>query len=225
MLHGQDDDIKGDYSVSARGTSVLLHKDIKAQHLQVIAKLTEDPRFAPYLKEGEFIREMLESADVSSTLLLRSDQEVEKMQQNQAQQGGDPLEAAKVQALQEQTALAKQKMQIEQQQWQAEQQQQATQFQVTAQQHMADLQDRAEQRQAQVLMKQMDLQANAAQLATTKDISMAQITKDLQIAESSANVTQFMGSMNARLKAAGLAKDQQEMSLKLDPANRSGTGI
>lgn len=228
MLHGEDDSIKGDFAVSARGTSVLLHKDIKAQHLQIIAQITADPRFAVYLKEGEFLREMFEAADVSSETLLRTDQEADQIRQQQAQaqqQGQGAADQAKAQALQAEVQLKQQQVQLEEQRWQQEQQQAAEERAMLHQERMAELQDKAEERRARLILKQMELQIMAAQLANNRDISLAEIEKDLQIAESSNNLQQFLGTMNARLKAAGVARDQQEMSLKLDPANRTGTGI
>lgn len=228
MLHGPLDEIKGDFAVSARGTSVLLHKDIKAQHLQIIAQITADPRFAVYLKEGDFLRELFESADVSAQLLLRTDQEADAIRQQQAQaqqQGPSAADQAKAQALLAEVQLKQQQMQLQQAQWQAEQQWQQQERVLLHQERMGELQDKADQRQAQLYMKQMELQIMAAQLATSKNISLAEIEKDLQIAQGANNVQQFVATMNARLKAAGIAKDQQEMDLKLDPANRSGTGI
>lgn len=228
MLHGEDDSIKGDFAVSARGTSVLLHKDIKAQHLQIIAQITADPRFAVYLKEGEFLREMFEAADVSSETLLRTDQEADQLRQQQAQaqqKGQGAADQAKAQALQAEVQIKQQQVQLEQQRWQTEQQQAAEERAMLHQERMAELQDKAEERRARLMLKQMELQIMAAQLATNRDISLAEIEKDLQIAESNTNLQQFLGTMNARLKAANVARDQQEMNLKLDPANRTGTGI
>ncbi|NID14969.1 hypothetical protein [Luteibacter yeojuensis] len=228
MLHGEDDTIKGDFAVSARGTSVLLHKDIKAQHLQIIAQITADPRFAVYLKEGEFLREMFEAADVSSEVLLRTDEEADQIRQQQAQasrQGAGAADQAKAQAMQAQTDLKRQQLELEQQRFQVEQQQAAEERAMLHQERMAELQDKAEERQARLMLKNTELQIMAARLATEKDISLAEIEKDLQIAQSTNNLAQFMGTMNARLKAATIAKDRQEMSLKVDPANASGTGI
>lgn len=224
MLHGTDDSIKGDFAVSARGTSVLLHKDIKAQHLQIIAQITADPRFAVYLKEGEFLREMFEAADVSAELLLRTDGEADQIRQQQSQ-GAGVAEQAKAQAMQAQVQLKQQQLQLQQQQWEMEQQQAAEERAMLHQERMAELQDKADERRARLLLKQMELQIMAAQLANTRDISLAEIQKDLRIAESSNNVAQFVATMNARLKAATIAKDQQEMALKVSPANPSGTGI
>lgn len=228
MLHGKDDAIKGDFAVSARGTSVLLHKDIKAQHLQIIAQITADPRFAIYLKEGDFLRELFESADVSSTLLLRTDQEADDMRQQMAQaqqQGAGAADQAKAQALMAEVQLKQQQLQLDQQKFVAEQQVAAQERDLLHQERMADLQDKADERRARLMLKQMELQIMAAKLATDRDISLAQIEKDLQISQTTTNLQQFLGTMNARLKAAGVAKDQQEMALKLDPANRTGTGI
>jgi hypothetical protein len=228
MLHGEDDTIKGDFAISARGTSVLLHKDIKAQHLQIIAQITADPRFSVYLKEGDFLREMFEAADVSSELLLRSDDEADAVRQQMAQanqHGAGAADQAKAQALMADVQLKQQQLQLDQAKWQAEQQQAGEERTMLHQERMAELQDKAEERRARLMLKQMELQIMAAQLATNRDISLAEIEKDLQIAQTSNNLQQFLGTMNARLKAAGIAKDQQEMGLKLDPANRTGTGI
>lgn len=228
MLHGKDDAIKGDFAVSARGTSVLLHKDIKAQHLQIIAQITADPRFAVYLKEGDFLRELFESADVSSTLLLRTDQEADAMRQQMAQaqqQGAGAADQAKAQALMADVKLKQEKLQFDQKKFVAEQQAVVQDRELLHQERMADLQDKSEERRARLMLKQMELQIMAAKLATDRDISLAQIEKDLQISQTTTNLQQFLGTMNARLKAAGVAKDQQEMALKLDPANRTGTGI
>lgn len=228
MLHGKDDAIKGDFAVSARGTSVLLHKDIKAQHLQIIAQITADPRFAIYLKEGDFLRELFESADVSSTLLLRTDQEADDMRQQMAQsqqQGSGAADQAKAQALMADVQLKQQKLQLDQQKFVAEQQATAQERDLIHQERLAELQDKAEERRARLMLKQMELQIMAAKLATDRDISLAQIEKDLQISQTTTNLQQFLGTMNARLKAATVARDQQEMGLKLDPANRTGTGI
>jgi hypothetical protein len=228
MLHGKDDAIKGDFAVSARGTSVLLHKDIKAQHLQIIAQITADPRFAIYLKEGDFLRELFESADVSSTLLLRTDQEADAMREQMAQsqqQGAGAADQAKAQAIMAEVQLKQQQLQLDQQKFVAEQQVAAQERDLIHQERQAELQDKAEERRARLMLKQMELQIMAAKLATDRDISLAQIEKDLQISQTTTNLQQFLGTMNARLKAATVARDQQEMGLKLDPANRTGTGI
>lgn len=228
MLYGKDDSIKGDYAVAARGTSVLLHKDIKAQHLQIIAQITADPRFAVYLKEGEFLREMFEAADVSAELLLRTDQEADQLRQQQAQaaqKGGGAADQAKADAMTATVQLKQKQLDLEEQRWQVEQQQAAEERAMLHQERMAELQDKADERQARLLTKQMELQIMAAQIANTRDISLAEIQKDLQIAATSSNVAQFIASMNARLKASTIASNQQEMALKVDPANRTGTGI
>lgn len=228
MLHNDDEAIKGDYAVSARGTSVLLHKDIKAQHLQIIAQITADPRFAVYLKEGEFLRELFEAADVSVMQLLRSDQEAEQMRQQQSQaqqQGPSAADQAKAEAALQTVQVKKQQLQLEQQRWQAEQQQQAAERAMLHQERMGELQDKADDRKAKLLMKQMELQIMAATLADKRGIALAQIEKDLRIAEMNGNLEQYLGTMHARIKAADIAKDQQEMGLKLDPANPTHTGI
>lgn len=229
MLHGKDDSIKGDFAVSARGTSVLLHKDIKAQHLQITAQLiNSNPRWAVYLKDGEFLRQLFDAADVSSLLLLRTDQEAEALLQQQAQsQQPQPSAAdqAKAQALMAQVQLEQQKLQYQQQQFVAQQQQAAQGRALLYQEKMAALADKAEDRKANLYIQQQKLQIMAVELANDRNIALADIEKTLQIAESSANLKQFLAGIDARMQAAKVANSEREMSLKLDPANPTHTGI
>lgn len=226
MLHNDDDTMKGDFAVSSRGTSVLLHKDIKAQHLQVMAQITADPRFSVYLKEGDFLREMFESADVSATLLLRTDQEADAMRQQMAQQqGGNAADQAKAQALMAEVQIKQQQLQFDREKWQAELQQEAQVRLLAHQESMARLQSEDEDRRAKVAIKQAELQIALTQMADDRNLSIADIDSKLKIADTQANLQQFLAGMNARMKAAEVANNQREMALKLDPANRSGTGI
>lgn len=227
MLHGEDDAIKGDFSITARGTSVLLHKDIRAQHLQIIAQIVmSNADLAIYLKDGEFLREMFDAADVSSTLLLRTDQEAEEIRKQRANaQAGSAADQAKAQATMAEIEIKKQKLADERQEFAAKQQAEERELAVKQREHMADLQDKAEERRAKMILKQAELQISAARLAADRDISLAQIEKELRISETNTALKEFLGTMDARLKAATVANSQREMALKLNPANTSGTGI
>jgi hypothetical protein len=223
MLHGDKDDIKGDFEVAARGTSVLLHKDIQAQHLQIIAQITADPRFSPYLKAGELLRRMFEAADVSSLLMLRSDQEAEAIIQQQAQSGA--ADQAKAQALMADVQVKQAQLQFQQQKFAAEQQQAAQDRALRHQEAMAALADKAEDRRAKLYAEQLKLQIMAVELANDRNIALADIEKELRINETNVNLKQFLAGMDARLQAAKVATADREMALKVSPANPTHTGI
>lgn len=229
MLHGNDDNIKGDFAVAARGTSVLLHKDIKAQHLQIIGQIVmSNPELAVYLKQGEFLREMFDAADVSTTLLLRTDQEAAEIRkQNAASQGQGPSQAdqAKAKALLAEVEIKRQRLENEQRDSEMARQVDQRKQAIEHEQFMANLQDKAEDRRAKLILKQAELQIMAARLADNRDISLAAIEKDLHISDTNAKLKEFLGTMDARLKAAGVANAQREMALKLDPNNVTHTGI
>lgn len=219
LLYGKGEVVN--VNVMARGNSVLLHKDIKAQHLQVIAQLTADPRFAPYQDDYAFLQELYEAAEVPSrSLLLTREKAEEKIaQQQQAMQ-------------QAPDANAQAEIQLRQAKFEAEREDRARDDQfrerdrlMDNQERMAELADKAEERKARLLIGQMNLQMEAAKLAANEKIAANKIAATLQINDSNQAVKQMIASMDARLKAEGIARDEREMALKLNPANPTNTGI
>jgi hypothetical protein len=88
MQFGDDEEVKGDYSVQARGSSSLIAKEVYANSLMQFANLTANPGFAPLVKQDNLLRSIVEVLDLNDKGLIKTEQEVaaERQQQTQQQQ-------------------------------------------------------------------------------------------------------------------------------------------
>jgi hypothetical protein len=107
--------IKGDYEVDARGSSVLLMREMQSQTLMAIAtNFGAHPVYGPMLKNREVMRKLFQALMIPAGDVLMSDDEIDALMARAAE--NDPAAAAaKAQAdLQaKEMELAEQKMQIE----------------------------------------------------------------------------------------------------------------
>ena len=100
-------DIKGDMQVDARGSSVLLVRELQSQNLMVLLQLAaQDPELAGRIKKDEGLKKVVQSMMLSSDDLIRNDEEYKEWQELQAatQQGpeqtGPSPEEIKLQSVQ-----------------------------------------------------------------------------------------------------------------------------
>lgn len=95
MQFNPRDDIKGDMNVDARGTSVLLMKEIQAQNLMfVVQQLLQNPSVAPMLKPYENVMKLFQSMMISPDEVMETKdkwQENVAAQAEAAQQQPDPV--------------------------------------------------------------------------------------------------------------------------------------
>lgn len=115
MQFSPKEEIKGDYDTVARGSSVLLVREMQAQNLLMIAQAFGDhPIFGPMLKHGALLRQIFKAHMLSGDEVMRSDRELEEYLKEQAEkQGGDPAAAAQESAnaiAREEIALRKAEM-------------------------------------------------------------------------------------------------------------------
>lgn len=92
MTYHPDDSIKGDYEIVAHGATRLVNKDMQAQHLQVIAALSDNPRFQPFSKDYELYKELVKVSEADVERLVISDDEYEAL----SQAGPSPMEEAEL---------------------------------------------------------------------------------------------------------------------------------
>jgi hypothetical protein len=86
MQFTKRDEIKGDMQVDARGTSVLLVKEVQASNLMVIISgLMANPTFAMMIKPYEAITKLFQSMMIKPADLLITEEEYEEAIQAQAQ--------------------------------------------------------------------------------------------------------------------------------------------
>lgn len=91
MQFTDKEEIKGDYEVNARGSSVLLVREIQSQNLMVLAGLINSPGIGPLLKALPLARKLVQSMMISADEIVISDDEFEQYTAQQSDgQAQDP---------------------------------------------------------------------------------------------------------------------------------------
>ncbi|TMP48714.1 hypothetical protein [Pseudoalteromonas sp. S1688] len=146
MSYNDDNSIKGDYQVDARGTSALLVKETQAQALTSFMSVAgSNPVFAPVLqlKAVDILREWVKTQGLPSSI-IPTDKELEQYQKQQAEQNeGEPQDPAMmVEQLRMQQLQAKQEFdsQMFDKKAQLDSQEQQANIQIKYQQLAAEMQ-------------------------------------------------------------------------------------
>jgi hypothetical protein len=78
MQFSDKDEIKGDYQVDARGSSVLLMRELQAQNLMVIAtQLGGHPIFGPMLRNRELLKKIFQAHMIPADEVMLTDEEID----------------------------------------------------------------------------------------------------------------------------------------------------
>lgn len=77
-------EIKGDYAVLATGSASLVAKEVQAQQLLSFAQTSADPRFAGRVKDDVMLRKISQSMDIDAEELVRTEEEYQQWQLQQA---------------------------------------------------------------------------------------------------------------------------------------------
>ena len=94
MQFSPKEHIKGDMEVDARGSSVLLVRELQSQNLLVLSNFTAHPVIGPILKAAPILRKLAQSMMIAPDDILKTDDEI-KADQAKAQGQPDP-EVAKL---------------------------------------------------------------------------------------------------------------------------------
>lgn len=104
MLYNEDEEIKGDFTIDARGSSALLIRDIQNQAFLNLLAAATNPVFGMYIDPQKLFEKALQAQHIDPAEIFKSEAEIEKIKEQQAQRaaqgpGPDPrLEAAKIRA-------------------------------------------------------------------------------------------------------------------------------
>jgi hypothetical protein len=91
MQFNDNEDIKGDMEVDARGSSVLLVREIQAQNLMAITtNWTVHPVLGQLLKPADAARKTLQAHMLAADEIIKTDQEIEAEARQAQEQGGQP---------------------------------------------------------------------------------------------------------------------------------------
>lgn len=167
MLYNPKNEIKGDFTIDARGSSALLVRDIQNQAFLSLLQAGANPTYGIFLDLQKLFEKALQAQHIDPADIMASDAEIQQRQQQQAQAAAQQQNPA--------IQVAQLRMQSEQERTQANQQASILESHTKVQLANIDRAARIEELQAQkeVLMltmankQQMSLEQIRAELAKT----------------------------------------------------------
>jgi hypothetical protein len=164
MMYNEDEEVKGDFSIDARGSSALLIRDIQNQAFLNLLAAAANPVFGVYLDTQKLFEKALQAQHIDPKDVFKSEDELEKIKEA----SGQPPAAPENPAL----AVAKMRGDIEMQKAQAQNQG-----------DMAELQVRQQiaQQEGELRMAEMQItrEIEMLKLSNTQNISLEQIKAKL----------------------------------------------
>jgi len=95
MQFSDKDEIKGDYEVDARGSSVLLVREMQAANLMHLAdRFGDHPEYGIYIDKPELLKQVVKANMLPADGLIRSEREAEELRQKAAKQPDPAMIAA-----------------------------------------------------------------------------------------------------------------------------------
>jgi hypothetical protein len=152
MQFNPDDTIKGDYKCKARGSSVLLVKELQAQNLMHLMNFAGHPMFAGWFKPSDLLRKAVQAHQISADEILYTDEEY--AHRKKLEQEGQPEE--------QMTPFEQAKVQLERDK------------------HNVNMEDNALQRQHEIYMAQLNRETQMMKLSADNNIALEEINLALQ---------------------------------------------
>lgn len=97
MQFNPKDEIKGDFEVKARGSTVLLVREIQTQNLANLVSMGANPMVAGLLKQPALVRKLVQSMMIEADEIVKTDEQIQKEAEAQAAAGPQvpPMEETK----------------------------------------------------------------------------------------------------------------------------------
>ena len=114
MLYNEDEEIKGDFSVDARGSSALLVRDIQNQAFLNLLAAGANPVYGKYLDTQKLFEKTLQAQHIDPAEVFKPEEEIERIEQMEkqaAEQGPPPDPRMAVAQLRAQTEMQRAQMQ------------------------------------------------------------------------------------------------------------------
>jgi len=164
MMYNEDEEIKGDFSIDARGSSALLIRDIQNQAFLNLLAAGANPVYGVYLDTQKLFEKALQAQHIDPKEVFKSEDELEKIKEQQK----NPQQAAPDPAL----AVAQLRGQIEMQKAQSQNQGDLAELQVRQSIARQD----GELRMAEM---QLTREIEMLKMSNTQNISLEQIKAKL----------------------------------------------
>ena len=164
MLYNEDEEVKGDFSIDARGSSALLIRDIQNQAFLNLLAAGANPVYGVYLDTQKLFEKALQAQHIDPKEVFKSEEELEKIKEQQKNPQAAPPDPA--------LAVAQLRGEIEMQKAQAQNEG-----------DMAELQVRQAiaQQEGQLRMAEMQLtrEIEMLKMANTQNLTLEQIKAKL----------------------------------------------
>lgn len=85
MLYNEDEEIKGDFSIDARGSSALLIRDIQNQAFLNLLNAAANPVFGMFIDPQKLFEKALQAQHIDPAEIFKSEEEIEQLKEQQAQ--------------------------------------------------------------------------------------------------------------------------------------------
>lgn len=167
MQYNPKEEIKGDFEIDARGSSVLIVRDQQAQGLVNVANMAKDPDYAIYVDKQKLFRKIVEAQHVTPDDVMNTPEQISA--NLEAQKNAPPPTDPRVQSAQ---VKAEADAKIQQMRLDGENQYVQTQAQIARDDHATELSKLQIQRELAILqyatqqkMQLTDIKAQLLQLA------------------------------------------------------------
>jgi len=169
MQFNPKDEIKGDFSVKARGSSALLVKEQQAQSLMQLMSISGQPGYAEITKRKDLYRKVVQAMHLDADDIIMSDDEIAAMEQSGSE---NPPQDPAVMKAQMDGQLAQMKFENErvmlQMKLESEQSREAVR-----------MQDNQQERQERMMEMQLEREITIAKLSAEHNLSIEKIDADL----------------------------------------------
>lgn len=206
LLFGEDDSIKGDFTIDARGSTALVERDLQNQSIMQMGALVANPAFG--IDPQKWITEMLKAQRLDPKRFLMDPQKQAAMSQ-QPPPVAPQIEAAKIRAqadMQKAQLMAQTDVQIAQMDNQAALQQTAVQQQASLQKIQVDTDRDLVYVQAQAARDQANAAAKREEMALKRDLAMLEYanTNKVTLDRIKADLAKKAMEINATKELAGM---------------------
>jgi hypothetical protein len=94
MMYNENEEVKGDFNIDARGSSSLLVRDIQNQAFLNLLAAGANPVYGAYIDTQKLFEKALQAQHIDPTEVLKSEDELEKIKEQQAAAAANPQQAA-----------------------------------------------------------------------------------------------------------------------------------
>ena len=164
MMYNEDEEIKGDFSIDARGSSALLIRDIQNQAFLNLLAAGANPVYGVYLDTQKLFEKALQAQHIDPKDVFKSEEELEKIKEQQKNPQAAPPDPA--------LAVAQLRGQIEMEKAKAQNQGDMAELQV----RQAIAQQEGELRMAEM---QLTREIEMLKMANTQNLTLEQIKAKL----------------------------------------------